>query len=401
MPFRFRAAVVSLVLSLPGLAGAGPAQAREISGTHDFSGDVVVPKGETWRVLPGAEVRFRGGRWVVRGRLLVEGTETRPARVAGDEAFEGIDVRGEAGARLSHAVVSGGRRGVQLTGSTAEFRNVRFQGNAIGLDVGQYARADIGACAFEGNGRVGLLVKRGGSAAVKGTGFSGAGKAGVYVHGADNVAVRDCRFEGNEAGVLAGTSGARVRVERSVFRGNATGIVAEKMATPAVSECEVAGNGTGFLFTRRAEGTVSGCRIEGNGTGVLVEFSSYPVFRGNAFRGNREMAVRLRHQSSEWEGEATDADRDGFAGAGAFGRGGEPRGDFRPKGTPGADPPGGIGIPRKAGLDGTVDFRGNDWGEMAEPVARGGDVAGIHDGRDEPYFEYRGKRYRMDVVLLK
>jgi len=393
--------MIALALALPALLAAGPAPGREISGIHDFSGEVVVPKGETWRVLPGAEVRFRGGRWVVRGRLLVDGTETRPARIAGDDAFEGIDVRGEAGARLSHAVVSGGRRGVQLTGSAAEFRSVRFERNAIGLDVGQYARATVGACAFEGNARVGLLVKRGGSATVTGTRFSGAGKAGVYVHGADNVALRDCRFEGNEAGVLAGTAGARVRVERSVFRENVTGLLAEKMAAPAVSDCEVDGNGTGFLFTRRAEGTVSGCRIEGNGTGVLVEFSSYPVFRGNAFRRNREMAVRLRHQSSQWEGEATAEDREGPGGGGAFGRAGEPRGDFRPPAGPGSGSSPGGGIPRKTGLDGTVDFRGNDWGEMAEPVARGGNVAGIHDGRDEPYFEYKGKGYRMDVVLLQ
>jgi parallel beta-helix repeat protein len=255
---------------------------------------------------------------------------------------------------------------------------------------------------FEGNGRVGVLVKRGGSAEIAGARFSGAGKAGVYVYGADNVAIRDCGFEKNAVGLQAGMAGARVQVEKSVFRGNGTGILVEKTAQPDVAGCEVSGNGTGLLFRRRAEGTVTGCRIVENGTGVLVEYSSYPVFRGNAFRGNREAEVRLRHQSSEWEEEATEADREEFGARGAlFGSGGEPRGDFRPR--EGAGPGSSSGGPpaKKAGRTGIVDFRGNDWGELQSQVDRGGNVKGIHDGRDEPFFEYKGKKYRMDTVLLK
>lgn len=381
---------------------AGTASGREIPGRQDFTGEVVVPKGETWKVLPGARVRFRGGRLLVRGTLIVEGTARKPATIEGDDAFEGVDLRGEAGSRFSRAVVSGGRRGVLLTNASAEFRGVLFQRNAVGIDVGQYARVRIDDCAFQGNSRVGLLVKRGGSAEVSATRFSGAGKAGVYVYGADNVTIRECRFVKNTAGLQAGMAGARVRVSRSVFRENGTGILAEKTARPAVEGCEVTGNDTGMSFHRRAEGTVKGSRVEGNGTGVLVEYSSYPVFRGNAFRGNREAAVRLRHQSAEWEGEATEADREDAGARGApFGGGEAARGDFRPGNGGGADaspagPPG-----KKAGLTGTVDFRGNDWGELQSQVDRGGDVTGIHDGWDEPFFEYKGRRYRMDTVLLK
>lgn len=390
-----------LAAFLPVLS-ASAAPGREISGRHEFSGEVAVPKGETWRVLPGAEVRFRGGKWVVRGRLRIEGTRKEPVRIVGDGAYEGIDIRGEDGTRVENAVLSGGTRGARVTNAGAEFLGVRFERNGIGLDAGQYARVRVEGCAFEGNSRVGLLVKRGGSADVSGSRFSGAGKAGAYVYGADNVLLRECRFERNAAGVHGTMAGARFRVAKSVFRGNGVGILVEKTAEPEVSECEVAGNETGFRFSRRAGGSVTGCRIEGNGTGALVEYSSYPVFRRNAFRGNREGAVRLRHQSSEWEEEATEEDREGFAGRGApFGGVGEGRGDFRPPGRTGggtsaAGPPG-----RKAGLGGTVDFRGNDWGELQPQVDRGENVSGIHDARDEPHFDYKGKRYRMDSVLLK
>lgn len=381
---------------------AGTASGREISGRHVFTGEVIVPRGETWKVLPGAQVRFRGGRLLVRGELVVEGTSAQPARITGDEAFEGVDLRGEGSSRFAHAVLSGGRRGVLVTNASAEFRDVRFDRNDAGIDAGQYARVRASGCAFEGNGRVGVLVKRGGAAEISESRFSGAGKAGVYVYGADNVAIRDCRFEKNAVGLLAGMAGARVQVEKSVFRGNGTGILAEKTANPAVAGCDVSENETGLLFRRRAEGTVTGCRIEGNGTGVLVEYSSYPTFRGNTFRGNRDAEVRLRHQSAEWEGEATEADREEIGTRGApFGGGEESRGDFRPRegagsGSSTGGPPG-----KKSGLTGIVDFRGNDWGELQSQVDRGGNVTRIHDGRDEPFFEYKGKRYRMDTVLLK
>ncbi|GAB4239123.1 MAG: hypothetical protein OHK0028_16880 [Deltaproteobacteria bacterium] len=393
--------VLAAAACLALLAGTD-ASGREISGERIFSGEVIVPKGETWKVLPGALLRFRGGRLLVRGALLVEGSAEHPARIEGDAAFEGIDLRGAGGSRFVRAVLSGGRRGVLMTNASAQFHDVAFRGNAVGIDVGQYARVRIVGGVFEGNGRVGMLVKRGGSADVAGARFSGAGKAGVYVYGADNVAIRDARFEKNAVGLQAGLAGASVRIAASVFQGNGTGILSEKTARPEVDGCEVTGNDTGIAFRRRAEGVVKGCRIEGNGTGVLVEYSSYPVFRGNAFRGNRDAAVRLRHQSSEWEEEATGADREDAGARGApFGGIGSGRGDFRPgsergKGVSPSGPPS-----RKGGLTGWVDFRGNDWGELQPQVDRGGNVAGIHDGRDEPFFESRGKRYRMDTVLLK
>lgn len=381
---------------------AGTASGREFSGRHAFTGEVIVPKGEMWNVLPGAMIRFRGGRLLVRGRLVVEGTARTPATIEGDDAFEGVDLRGEAGSRFARAIVSGGRRGVLLTNASAEFRDVLFRRNTVGIDVGQYARVRIDGCTFEGNGRVGVLVKRGGGAELAASRFSGAGKAGVYVYGADNVTIRGCRFEKNAVGLQAAMAGARAHVSGSVFRGNGTGIVAEKTASPFVDRCEVAENGTGMVFRRRAEGTVKGSRVEENGTGVLVEYSSYPVFRENVFRANREAAVRLRHQSSEWEGEATEADREDAGARGApFGGGDAARKNFHPgiegrTSGPAAGPPA-----KRAGLTGTVDFRGNDWGELQPQVGRGGNVTGIHDGRDEPYFEYKGKRYRMDTVLLK
>jgi parallel beta-helix repeat protein len=385
-------------------SAAAPALGSGISGDRTYSGEVVVPKGETWKILPGAVLRFRGGRWIVRGRLLVQGTSERPVRILGDEAFEGIDIRGESGSEVSGAIISGGRRGVQLTGASAVFRKVRWEKNGIGLEVGQYAKATLDDCAFDFPLRVGILVKRGGAADVAGCRFAGAGKAGLYVYGADEVSVRGCRFEANAAGLQVAMSGARVSAGDCLFRGNGTGILAERMAAPKVDGCDVEGNRIGMLFSRRAEGTVSGSRIAGNGDGVVVEYSSYPVFRGNRFRANRDAAVRLRNQSSQWEEEIGDAGRDS-RGEVPFGGGADGRMDFRPGGEgpiPGR-PAEGTGKPpgKKGNLTGTVDFRDNDWGELAEEIAKGGNVAAIHDGRDEPEFDYKGKRYRMDRVLLK
>lgn len=382
--FTASAASVLLLGAAVPSGGAG----RTLSGENAYKEEIVVPGGETWKVLPGTVLRFRGGRWIVRGRLLVEGTMERPVRISGDDAYEGIDIRGEGGSVISGAILAGGRRGVLLTGASATFRGVRWEKNGIGLEVGQYSRAVVEGCAFESPFRAGILVKRGGAADVSGSRFSGAGKAGLYVYGADAVSVRECRFEGNAAGLQASMFGGRVSADGCVFRGNGTGMLAERMAEPRVGGCDFEDNKTGLLFSRRAAGTVSGSRIAGNGDGVVVEYSSYPVFRGNRFRDNRGAAVRLRHQSSQWEEEVGDAGRDA-RGESPFGVGPEGRKDFRP------DP-----VKKGAG-GGTVDFRENDWGEHAGEIERGGNAAAIHDGRDEPEFEYMGKRYRMDRVLLK
>ncbi len=371
------------------VAAAPPARAGEISGERTYSGEVVVPKGETWKVLPGTILRFRGGSMIVRGRLLVEGTVERPVRIAADESFEGIDLRGGSGSEISGAVLSGGRRGVRLTGASAVFRKVRWVGNGVGLEVGQYSKAVVDGCVFETPFRAGILVKRGGEADVSGSRFERAGKAGMYVYGAAGTSVRGSRFEGNAAGLQVAMSGGRVTAERCVFRKNGTGILAERMAVPKVSGCDVEENRVGMLFSRRAGGEVSGSRIEGNGDGVVVEFSSYPVFRGNRFLANRGMDVRLRHQSSQWEEEVGDSGRDSRDDF-PFGVGPDGRKDFAP-GAP----------PRQTRGDGFVDFRENDWGAGSGDIAGGGNAASVHDGRDEPEFEYKGRRYRMDRVLLK
>ncbi len=390
-------AALLLVTGTVAPAGAGD---REISGSRSFSDEVVVPKGDTWAVRPGTTIRFRGGKWTVRGRLVVEGTPGKPVRIVGDDAFEGLDFRGSDGSVVENAVIAGGSRGAQLTGSSAAFRRVRWSRNGVGLDVGQHAKARVTACVFESPARVGLLVRRGGAAEVEGSRFEGAGKAGIYVFGARDVSVKECAFEKNTVGFQSAMFGARGDVSRSSFRGNGTGVLVEKMAAPSVADCDISGNPVGLRFSRRAEGAVAKSRIADNGDGVVVEFSSYPVFRGNAFRGNRDAAVRLRHQSAEWEEEAGDAEREipGGAGGAPFAGAPEGRGDFRPGGEesrPGRPP--GKDVPRA----GTVDFRGNDWGETAGGAAAGGIVPGIHDGNVEPTFEYKGKRYRMDRVLLK
>jgi nitrous oxidase accessory protein NosD len=406
MEGRICAAVVgaaALVLAALPVRGAVAAE-REISGNRTFSGEVVIPKGDVWRVAPGAAIRFRGGKLTVRGMLVVGGTAERPVRIAGDNAFEGLDIRGADGSVVENAVISGGSRGAQVTNGSAAFRRVRFEKNGIGLDVGQYAKAAVSDCVFDAPERAGVLVRRGGAAAIAGSRFEGASKAGIYVFGAGDVSATGCRFEKNVVGVQAAMPGAHPAIARCAFRENGTGLLVEKMADPAVSECEFAGNRTGLRFTRRAEGRVSKSRIEGNGDGVLVEFSSYPVFRENVFRGNRDAAVRLRHQSSEWEEELGDAERAKAAVPGGAPFGARPggRADFRPEG--GSSPAGGAPDrpgARKAPLEGTVDFRGNDWGAPVREDATYGTVEGIHDGRDEPTFEYEGKRYRMDRVLLK
>jgi len=352
---------------------------------------VEIPAGEVWRLRPGTRILFRGGRWIVRGTLAAVGTRAAPVRIEGDGAFEGIDFRGGAGSSLEETVLAGGRYGARVTNAEVSFRAVRFEGNGVGLSVEPYAAVRVEGCDFIGPRRAGVLVKRGGAARIAKSRFAGAGRAGVYAYGAWDVAVADSVFEGNAVGLHAASGGAQAAAERCTLRRNDTGVLVEKTAAVRIASCRIEENEAGLRFSRRAEGTVSDSRIAGNGEGVIVEYSSYPIFRRNVFRANRRHAVLLRWQSAEWEEALGDTDRDPGEGAPFAGppRG---RGDFRPDvpgGAPG--PPG-----RRKAVEGGVDFRGNDFGAPAA----GGRPPGIHDAAEEPFFEYRGRRYRMDRVLL-
>jgi len=390
---RFRIAM-ALALILPGVLTVSPAPAREISRDETFAGEVVVPRGEVWKVLPGVTLRFRQGILIVRGTLLVEGTPGRPVRIEGGDDFEGLDIRGEGGATFTHAVIEGGRLGVNVTGAQVHFREVRWAGNGMGLVVNPYSSVRVENGDFVSPLRVGILVKRGGSAAISRTRFSGAGKAGIYLFGADNVVVRESCFERNGTGIIVSMAGARPVVEDCEFRKNGTGLEAGKLAAPEVRGSRFEENRVGLLFTRRAAGKVEDSRIRDNVDGVVVEFSSYPVFRRNRFGANSGMSVRLRNQSSEWEEERGGTDREIPDRYSPFGS--------PPAGKPGFRPEGAGSVPGKLeGLDGTVDFRENDWENDAEAASRAGNLPWIHDGWDEPTFPYKGKEYRMDRVRLR
>lgn len=387
----FAAAALLLLL-------AAGAEGREIAGTRTVRGELVVEEGETLTLLAGSRLRFVGGRLLVRGVLSVRGTAARPVRISGDGGYEGIEVRGKDGSRIEGALLSGGRRGLSVTNARVELSGSTFEKCGVGLEVGQYARVEARDCRFGRGSKVGVVVKRGGAASFASCRFSGASRAGLYVYGAREVSASACRFEKNDTGLLVSLVEGGAAVTRCTFAGNGTGLRAEKMAAPAVSGGDFTGNGTGLLFTHRARGTVTGALVEDNGEGVRVEYSSYPVFRKNRFRRNRGVAVRLVHQSSQWEEAATAADREGgegFSGA-PFGGDGGGRGDFRP-GSAGAA----RGVPEKdgGGKDGTVDFRDNDWGEGGAEHGGPGGGRAVRDAVEEPSFEYRGARYRMDRVL--
>ena len=119
---------------------------------------------------------------------------------------------------------------------------------------------------------------------------------------------------------------------------------------------------------------------------IKLAFSSYPRITGNDFAGN-PLALRLEFQSSTWEREQGAAARAGeVAAIGAFGSG-----------------QGGKTVTeaerRPTELDGTIDARGNWWGDegTAELIRIGaqGNPSFIHDGQDQPTFVEKGKSYNF------
>jgi parallel beta-helix repeat protein len=185
--------------------------------------------------------------------------------------------------------------------------------------------------------------------------------------------------------------GSDPRVEGNRFENNETAIEVDRAAQPELHGNLLRGNRTALSLQRRADPLVTGNRFADNQVAIKLAFSSYPRITGNDFTGN-PLALKLEFQSSAWEREQGAAARAGeVAAVGAFGSGQGAKTVTEAERRP-------------ATLDGTVDARGNWWGEAGNlELARGGEQGNpsfIFDGRDQPTFVEKGRNYPLDTVVF-
>jgi len=374
------------------LLGAGTAQALTLArdtswrGELRFAEQVTVPAGVALDVAPGTQVRFTAGGLEVAGRLVAE-----KARFIG-ENWEGLTLKGcDARTRLTDVSVRGAKTGILVQGGSPTLDRVTVHDNEVGIELRGKSAATVRDGVFSGNRKVGLFVKDDSVASVSGCRFEKNGKYGVYIYRARPAAFSNNRFAGNPVGLMIAYFGSDPLIAGNEFTGNETAVEVDRAARPELRNNRLQGNRVALFLQRRADPLVTGNLFSNNQVAITLAFSSYPHITGNDFAGN-PLALKLEFQSSTWEREQGAAARAGeVAAVGAFGSGQGARTvseeDRRP-----------------VTLDGTIDARGNWWGEGGNlELARGGERGNptfIHDGRDQPTFVEKGKTYPLDTVIF-
>lgn len=382
----------TLVASLLLLFGAGSASALTLTrdtrwrGEMHFAESVSVPAGVTLDVAPGTRVRFTSGGLEVAGRLVAE-----QGQFTG-EKWDGLTLKGcDALTRLTEVTVSGAKTGILIQGGAPVLDRVTARDNEVGVELRGKAAATVRDGIFRGNRKVGLFVKDDSKALVTGCRFEQNGKFGAYIYRARPAKFSANRFSDNPVGLMIAYFGSDPRVEGNRFENNETAIEVDRAAHPELRGNLLIGNRIALFLQRRADPLVAGNRFTDNQVAIKLAFSSYPRITDNDFVGN-PLALKLEFQSSTWEREQGAAARAGeVAAVGAFGSGQGAKHVTEAERRP-------------ALLDGTVDARGNWWGEAGNlELARAGEKGNptfIHDGRDQPTFVEKGQAYPLDTVVF-
>ncbi len=354
------------------------------TGEQTFTEDVRVLPGVTLTVAPGSMVHFDRARLEISGRLVA-----REAEFSGTN-WDGLTLKGnDATTRLSDCVIKGAATGILVQGGAPVLERLLLSGNKVGIALRGKAAGKVSNCRFVDNHKVGLFLKDDSTTAVVDCHFEDNSRYGAYLYHAQPQTFQGNTFVNNAIGLMVAYHGSDPEVSDNRFEKNEIAIQVDRAARPVLRGNLLRGNQTGLYIYRRSDPLVTGNRIEENGIGLLIAYSSYPVVEGNDFIANK-MAIELEFQSSAWEAQR-----------GADARAGETssRSAFSGQGMRSVTED----DRRAKSLDGTVNAKGNWWGDAgtAELVKIGeaGNPSFIHDGRDQTIFIDDGKDFPLDKVV--
>ncbi|MCE9593040.1 MAG: N-acetylmuramoyl-L-alanine amidase [Planctomycetes bacterium] len=271
---------------------------QHLHGEYDFRASIERPAGTTTFVAPGTTLRFRdGARFLVRGKLIAEGTAEAPIRVlfestadhpsavllrgagAADSSFVHCELVGGGGIRLNKPDVKV-HRDTPLAELCAESATTldetsRAKGGAlclVGVD-----RVRIAKCKFERN-----VAWIGGA---------------ILAFGATNLRVIGCEFFDNRSGYGGAALYAQASeliVDDCKFLKDTTGQMHAEFASEARSKFACGG---ALYLGERASAQIQGCTFDdcvaSNAGGAVYVFHDFPerahrvIIAASEFRRNR------------------------------------------------------------------------------------------------------------------
>ncbi|WP_303720202.1 nitrous oxide reductase family maturation protein NosD [Malonomonas rubra] len=429
-----RAVKLLLLCLLPANLCAAPLL---IEGTQTWLGakritdTVKIPKGAVLQIAAGSQIEVTSpqAKFLVGGRLLVEGTAEKPVVFKTPAAWEGIEfVEAEAGSRIVHARFTDCQQAIGIFATSPQLEdndfsgcaiaiqllresqttieNCRFVDNQIGLKVSMRSSPTIRDNHFSGN-QAGVQIGSGSSGLIKGNSFSD-NQQGINVHRLFTGEINGNSFSGNKIGIQNYQTRNNPVIKQNQFQQNEMAIVAVSFSYPTILQNNFIDNGTALhndqfgsakvehnLFknnrtaiynNRKSNPQVRKNLFENNQLALFCDYSSYPEIKQNHFLANQRAVELGIYQSADWEQQAgsTKLLRQ--------------KANERKSRNP-------LLAQAPTKFTDRVDITDNWWGEQTELLQKSGAEANLDlffDRRDKPLVSYPGygdQQYRLDLVV--
>ena len=215
-----KASAILTALALFSLAATGAfAGDTVVSGLKVMDKDLVVGKGDTVRLMPGARLLFKEGTGIrVEGTLEAAGKAGRQAALApAKEGVQwlGITVVSGGSARLVNCSISGAVEAVRASGGSLALKGVIISGCEKGVTVEMMSEAEVVGLKTSAVKKAAFSVRQDSKAALKDCSFSGPGGSGLSVTGKCCVTISGSGFDGLDCGIRATYPGASPEVRDS------------------------------------------------------------------------------------------------------------------------------------------------------------------------------------------
>jgi len=419
------------------LLAACPVGAKELKGEQVWHGQIelneahMVQEKSVLTVAAGTRVTVTSpaAKLNVRGRLLIQGTQTEPVVFVTPGDWEGIEfMEAEPGSEIHWARFAGAKMALSSFGTDFTVRNSRFAGceiaiklfresdplivdsefvdNQIAIDNEMKSVPTIRNNRFSGHSKTAILAAHGSRGEISGNRFENNKQALGLLQKYQDVVVNN-QFIGNEVGIYCNQTQNTPLIEGNLFDKNNQALVNFSFAYPAVRNNRFTGNETAMrndqygsaqiennLFqsnvtalynNRKSNPRVIANQFTDNELVMFCDYSSYPQVERNNFIGSK-MAVKLGiYQSADWEkrsGSKTIMQREAS----------ERR----------SQNPLLAKVPTQ--FNDVVDVSGNYWGrqtQLLNAAGSDGNVEIFHDRRDQPEVTYEGygpESYKLDRI---
>lgn len=312
LKLSFRRIVILALFAV--LACVGTANAEIVSKDTVWAGDVfvddkvIVDEGATLLIVPGTKVSFRpmpaeakkgGGRLIIFGRLIAQGTPDAPILFTSSAAsprpgdWEGLrfEETDQKFSRIDHSIIEYARAGINGRSSYLQVENTRLKSNQIGLIARNQLRGGLFGCIVSEN-TIGVKFEQNDQLRIVGSRIESNRDSGVVYSNSSPIIQHSQVSDNGKYGISCQRSSSPL-IENNLVSGHEIGVHAEMMSSPTILHNELESNEVAISLQRISFAVIENNRIRQNSTGIYCNLGAYPHIHRNNIVDNRDFAIDL------------------------------------------------------------------------------------------------------------